>query len=59
MTPRIGGRGRREDTVAIGFRIPAELNKALRAMAQDRGLTPGAIIEELIKKEIERETQER
>ena len=59
MTPRIGGRGRREDTVAIGFRIPAELNKALRAMAESRGVSPGAVIEDLIKKEIERETQER
>ncbi len=54
MTPRIGGRGRREDTVAIGFRIPAELNKQLREMAEARGLSPGQIIEELIKKEIER-----
>jgi predicted transcriptional regulator len=56
---RVGGRGRKADTVAIGFRIPAELDRALRAMAQDQGLTPGAVIENLIKKEIERETQER
>lgn len=56
---RVGGRGRKADTVAIGFRIPAELDRTLRAMAQDQGLTPGAVIENLIKKEIERETQER
>ena len=56
---RVGGRGRKADTVAIGFRIPAELDRKLREMAQGRGVTPGAIIEELIKKEIERETQER
>jgi predicted DNA-binding protein len=51
---RVGGRGRKADTVAIGFRIPAELDRKLREMAQDRGVTPGAIIEDLIKKEIER-----
>ena len=54
MTPRLGGRGRREDTVALGFRLPRELDHALRAMAAAQGVSPGAVIEDLIKKEIER-----
>lgn len=58
MTQRLGGRGRREDTVAIGFRIPAELDAWLRKQAQDLGISPGAVVEMLIKKEIERDKAE-
>jgi len=49
---RLGGRGHKAGCVAIGFRIPADLDQALRALAKARGVSPGAVIEDLIRREL-------